>query len=159
VNTYLQQQYAGCQAVIDCNAVSANWGGSLKPALDWMPWEDLQAYARAYPTLVTSYPMVWSCYDDGENGEIWLWPVPSTPGDLEVDAYCIPSDLNSDDDPEAIPGGWRNAIKFGAASLAFMASRRYQEAGAMQQMFEQRIGTARVAADRGKTPSYYQGLG
>lgn len=154
-NPYAQQQYAGIQGIIDINALSVNWGGAVRPTLAWMPWEDLQAYGRAYATLVTSYPYYWSCMDDGENGEVWMFPAPSTTGDIEVDAYCVPKDIYTDDDYDAIPPGFSNSVKFLAASLAFMSSQRYQQAQIMEGLFTERMGTGRAAADRGKVPNMY----
>lgn len=154
-NTYAAAQYAGVKGLIDVNALAVNWGGAVRPSLAWMPWEDLQAYARAYATLVISYPYYWSVMDDGENGEVWMFPAPSTYGDIEADAYCVPIDLYSDNDFDAIPAGFTNAIKFGAAELAFMDSQRYQQAQTMGQMFNERLGSGNVARDHGKTPNFY----
>jgi hypothetical protein len=159
VNPFLQGQYAGVKGAIDTVACSVTWGGgqggSPRPSLAWMPWEDLQAYGRAYATLVTSYPYWWSVYNDGEFGEIWMFPVPSFPMEIELDCFCIPTDLYSDDDFDAIPDGFVNAIKFGAASLAYQSSRRYAQAQIMENMFADRLGVARVATDMGKTPNFY----
>lgn len=154
-NPYAREQHAGIQGIIDLNALSVNWGGAVRPTLAWMPWDDLQAYARAYATLVESYPYYWSCMDDGENGEVWMFPAPSTTGDIEADAYCVPKDLVNDGDYDAIPPGFRNAIKFMAVSLAYMGSQRFAQADYMEQQFMARIGSAAVARDRGKTPNYY----
>jgi hypothetical protein len=154
-NKYLQDAYGGCAAIIDVVSCSVNWGGAARPTLAFLAWDDLQAYARAYSTLVTSYPYYWSIFNPGEFGEVWLFPAPSTVGDIELYAACIPSDLYSDDDVEAIPPGYRNAIKFGAASLAFQGKQQYAQAEAMEERFKERLGLASVAADRGKTPNYY----
>jgi hypothetical protein len=154
-NPFLQAQYAGCKAIIDVNNCAVNWGGAVRPSLAWMAFEDLQAYARAYATLVTSYPYYWSVMNDGEFGEIWLFPAPSTPGDIELDAYCVPLDLYAESDFEALPPGVTNAVKYGAAALAYMTSKRYIDAGIMGQMFTERLGNFRVSADRGKVPNYY----
>jgi len=154
-NPYLQETYAGVSGIIDVSSCAVNWGGAVRPSLAWMPWEDLQAYARAYATLVTSYPYYWSCYNDGEAGEVWMFPAPSTNGDIELDAFCSPKPLYSNDDFDAIPDGFRNSIKFLAASLAYMASGRYLQASLLDDQFQTRIGGARVGADRGKTPNFY----
>ncbi len=145
--------------MIDTVACSVCWGGgpggSPRPSLAWLPYEDLQAYARAYATLVTSYPYYWSTFNDGEHGEIWLFPVPSQPMEIELQVFCVPLDLHSDSDFDAIPDGFTNAIKFGAAALAYMQSRRYGQAQIMMDMFTDRLGTGRVATDMGKTPNFY----
>jgi hypothetical protein len=159
VNPLLKKQHQGVNAVIDTIALSVTWGGGVngspRPSLAWLPWEYLQAYARAYATLVTSYPYWWSVYNDGENGEIWMFPVPSFPMEIEMDCFCIPSDLYTDADYDAIPNGFSNAIKYGAAALAYMTSRRYGQAQIMMDQFSDRLGVARVAADMGKVPNYY----
>lgn len=154
-NPYAQAQYDGIQGIIAINSLSVNWSGAVRPTLAWMPWEDLQAYARAYATLVTSYPYYWSTMDDGENGEVWMFPAPSTTGDIEADAYCVPKDLYTDDDYDAIPGGFSNSIKYGAAELAYLTSQRFQQAQIMGRMFAERLGIARTAAEPGATPNFY----
>jgi hypothetical protein len=154
-NNYLRDQYAGCDEIIDTLACSVNWGGTNRPSLDWMPWDDLQAYARAWSVLNVSFPSVWSVYNDGPQGEIWLYPIPSQPGEIELDCFVTPKRIYTDDDFDAIPDGFQEALKFGAASLAFMSSMRYANAQVMEDQFADNIGVARVAVDRGKTRSYY----
>jgi hypothetical protein len=162
VNPFLTSQYAGIAGVIDTITCAVCWGGSNgspRPALAFIPWEELQAYARAYATLVTSYPYWWSVYNDGEAGELWLFPVPSFAMEMELDVFCMPSDLNTDSDYDAIPDGFKNAIKFGAASLAFQSTFRYGQAQLMENRFADRLGVARVAVDMGKVSNYYiQGI-
>ena len=154
-NPIVQDAHAGVKGIIDVASCSVNWGGAVRPSLNWLPWEDLQAYARAYATLVTSYPYYWSILNDGENGELWLFPAPSFAGDIELDAYCVPSDLNSDSDYDAIPDGFTNAVKFGAAALAYLGTQRANQAQYMEALFAERLGVGRVAADRGKIPGFY----
>lgn len=154
-NPYLQSQYAGVEGVIDVIDLAVNWGGSIRPALSWQPWEYLQAYARAYATLVTSYPYYWSVMNDGTEGEVWLFPVPSSVGEMEADVFCTPKALQNEDDFDAIPDGYRNAVKFKAASLAFMAKRQTLESQYFEGQFLDRVGIGNVAKDRGKVPNYY----
>ena len=56
---------------------------------------------------------------------------------------------------DVIPEGFYNAIKYGAAGLAFLSSARYAQAQVMESIFADRLGVGRVTVDRGKTPSYY----
>jgi hypothetical protein len=154
-NPYLKAAYAGVDAIIDTIACSVNWGGVSRPTLDWMPWDDLQAYARAYSVLNTSYPSVWSVFNDGPQGEIWMFPIPSQAGEIELDVFATPLDLLTDSDFDAIPDGMRESVKFMAAALAFLSTGRYAQAQAMEDRFADNLGIARVAFDRGKTKSYY----
>ena len=154
-NPVLRAEYAGCDQVIDAIACAVNWGGTVRPQLDWMPWDDFQAYARAYAVLNTNYPALWTVYNDGPMGEVWLFPVPSQANEIELDVSATPTPLYSDSDPDAIPEGFRDSIKFKAASLAFMSSGRFASAQMLDDLFADRLGIARVAVDRGKSPTYY----
>lgn len=154
-NPYLAAQHAGCKGIIDVLSVSVNWGSAVRPSLAWMPYMDLQAYARAYSTLVTSYPYFWSTLNDGENGEVWLFPVPSFAMEMEWQVYCVPNDLNSDDDYDAIPEGFRNSIKFYAAAMAYLGTSRFLQAQIFLNMFSDTLGIARYAVDSGKTGNFY----
>jgi hypothetical protein len=154
-NPFLKAQYQGIKGITDVISVSVSWGGSVRPSLDWMPWDVLQARARAFATLVTSYPYWWSTFDDGENGELWFFPVPSFAMEMEWDTMTIPLDLSNDTDYDAIPDGFKNAIKFYAVAMSHMGAKRYMEASLHLNMFADAIGVARFAADMGKTRSYY----
>ena len=154
-NPYLKQQYAGLSGITDVISVSVSWGGSVRPSLDWLPWDVLQARARAFATLVTSYPYWWSTLNDGEHGEVWLFPVPSFNMEMEWQVFAVPADLNTDDDFDAIPPGFSNAIKYGAAGLAFLSQQRWYQAKLMQDQFADELGISRFAADTGKSSSYY----
>lgn len=153
-NSIIQQQNTGVQGIIDVFNVGVSWGG-IRPLLGWLPWDELQAYGRSYNFGVTSYPFYWSTFGDGEAGEVWLYPIPSSTQEMEWDCTCYPSDLNSDSDPEAIPGGFRNAVKYYAAAQAYLGSQRPQQAMQMMQLFDQTLGISRVASDRGKVADYY----
>lgn len=154
-NRYVSDANAGVKGISDVMQVSASWGGSVRPALDWKPFDELQAYARAYATLVTSYPYYWSVLNDGENGEVWLFPVPSFAMEMEWLIFCVPIDLASDNDFDAIPEGFQNSIKWYAAAMAYMSSQRPEMAGVHFSAFLDSLGVSRFAADGGKTPSYY----
>lgn len=154
-NPYLQDQYQGVSGIQDVISISASWGGSVRPSLDWLPWDVLQARARAFATLVTSYPYWWSTLDDGANGEVWLFPAPSFAMEMEWMTFAIPSDLNDDSDYDVIPEGFQSAIKYYVAGMAYLGKQRPMDAQIQFALFDQQIGSSRVSADRGKSPSYY----
>lgn len=153
-NPFLQQMYAGVDTIVDAESLAVNWGGSVRPSVAWLSWENFQAYCRAYATLVTSYPYYWTVYNPGASGEIWMFPAPSTTGDIELNACCLPKRIYTDDDVEAIPDEFRDAIKFGAACLSFFPY-RLGEAKAMNDAYLDVIGVDAVARDRGKVPNFY----
>ena len=158
-NPYLQKQYAGVKAVIDVIDLAVSWGG-IRPVISWMPWENLQAYARSYNVNVTSYPFFWSTNGDGENQAVWIFPnsvsTGVTSGEFEWDVFAVPKDLYTDSDVEAIPSPYQNAVKYYAASLAYDATQRFGMASLMRARFDESLGVGRVASDRGKTSDYYE---
>lgn len=161
---FLKQTTQGVRGVLDVNSVSVSWGG-IRPSLNWMPWEDLQAYARSYNFLVTSYPFVWSSFGSGNKGQVWLFPIPtilngelSSPGgqgEMEWDCSCFPSPLYTDSDYEAIPEPFTTAVKFYAAHLAFLGSQRYLMAAIMLELFNDDLGIDNSAVMRGRTSQFY----
>jgi hypothetical protein len=157
-NQYVRRFNAGLKGIMDVIDLSVAWGG-IRPTLAWWPWEDLQAYGRSYNTGVTSYPFYWSVMNDGTNGQVWLFPTPSAVGEMEWDCTCLPLDLNSDGDYDAIPENFAGAVKFYAAGLSYLGSQRTGQAALMGQLFLDHLGIDRASSDRGKTPDFYFGSG
>lgn len=155
-NPYLQAQHAGCKGIIDVGSIVVTWGASPRPSPVWMPWEYLQAYARAYANLLQSYCTFWSVLNDGELGEVWLYPAPPQPLEMEWLVYATPADLYSDDDFDALGDSFADSVKFLAASLVQMSQKKWAEAQIMENQFADRLGISRVAVDMGKV-NFYQG--
>ena len=156
INQFLRQQYAGVNAIHDVFNVSVSWGG-IRPTLNWLPWDDLQAYARSYNIGAFAYPFGWATLGIGEAGQVWLFPVPSTalPGEMEVQASCTPIDLYTDDDYDAVPHPFQSCVKFYAAYLSFLSTQRLGQAETYKKLYEEKIISSTVASDRGHIPNYY----
>ena len=158
-NQYVAQQNRGYGEVIDVFGVAVSWGGSIRPVQNWMPWDELQAYARSYNVGVFSYPFVWSDTGTGSNGQIWLWPAPSNVNEMEWDCFCIPAPLYSNDDFEALPTTHQRAVNYWAASLGKMASNQYEAAAQLKQEYYRKIGTVNASKARARVPDYYSDWG
>jgi hypothetical protein len=154
-NEYVSQQYRGYGQVIDVFDVAVSWGGAIRPVQNWMPWDNLQAYARSYNVGVFSYPFVWSDTGTGQNGRIWLWPAPSNVNEMEWDCFCIPKPIYTNDDFDAIPEIHQHAVKYWAASLALFASMRYEAADVMKQEYYRKIQTTSASSARARVADYY----
>lgn len=155
-NAYARAANAGVKAIVYVFNVSVSWGG-IRPTLNWVPWDDIQAYARSYNVGAFAYPFVWSSLGVGENGQVWLFPCPSvsTPGEMEWQCNCIPIDLTNDSDYEAIPNPYQSAVKYYAASMAYLGSQRTGQAQIMMELFNDQIETSTVGSDMGHVPDYY----
>lgn len=153
-NQFLKKQQAGVGDIYDVFAVSDSWGG-IRPTLDWMPWNDFQAYGRSYNIGAFAYPFVWSSLGTGTRGQVWLFPAPSTAQEMEWQCSCLPIDLIDDDTPEAIPDPYTSAVKFYAAYLAYLATQRHGQATLMTGEFNNQLDIAASAASGTKISSSY----
>lgn len=153
---YLRAQFAGYGDVIDVLTCSVSWGGASMPALDFVPFNELQAYYRAaFNTAIQFYPSVWSTNGDGIRQNLWLFPIPPQALTMQWDCYCIPQDIYTDTAVEALPDPFTGAVKYYAAYLCYLSSQRVGLAETMLDQFASTLGIDRVASDRGKVPSYY----
>lgn len=160
---FLQAQYAGVKAITDVESVSVSWGGS-RPSLNWMPWADLEAYARVMCIGVFSYPFAWSSLSYGEKGDVWLFPVPSVgtqdsglggQGLMDWLCNCVPKDLYTDSDPDALQEPFNRHACLYAAAWALLRAQRYSSAQILQQQLTDELGVDVFSSDSGKVPDFY----
>lgn len=160
---FLKQTTQGVRGILDIDNIAVSWGG-IRPVLNWMEWSDLQGYCRSYNVGTFSYPFVWSSFGAGNKGQFWLFPIPTiTTGDLfpggqgeiELDCTCLPNPLYTDNDYEALPDPFTEAVCFYAAKLAFLGSGRYASAAVMDALFNEQLGIDNSAVLRGRVPSMY----
>ena len=155
---YVQAWNSGVSGVLDIVQVAVSWSGAMRPALDYMPWDDYQAYCRSYQSLMQSYPAVWSTLDRGRNSSVFLFPVPSVVAEMEWLVACVPKALYTDDDYDALPEPFDSVVKYYAAGLAYLGSQRPGQASLMFNMFTDHVGIDRASVDFGKSSSYYWGF-
>lgn len=154
-NNYLNQQFRGLRGVCDVISVSGSWGGAVRPSLDWMPFEEFQAFCRSNIILVTNYPVVFSVYNDGEAGEVWLFPVPQSANEMEWDTFCTAGPIYNNDDYDVIPDPFRTGVKYYAAARAYEARGAFGSAEIMYSRFLASNTERRGSVDRGKVPTRY----
>lgn len=159
-NPFLQAQYQGYDKVIYVFNISCDIGGYM-PTLRWMPWDNLQAYARAYNLGVTSYPSAWAAKGVGEYGQAWLFPMPTTMGfgTMLWEAVCTPKPLYTNADYDALPETYRQAVNYYTCRMAYLGQQRTGMAEIMNGLFEEALMIAGVATDFGHVEDYYAQLG
>jgi hypothetical protein len=152
---FLHAQFEGVDSVSDLIEVAVSWGSASRPVMEWCSFEELQALSRIYSVGVFTYPFKAALQGDGANQVLFLFPVPGLQLEMEWDATCLPKPLRTNNDYEAIPEPYDNAVKFFAAMYAFQATQRYGSATMMENMGLSLLGSDRVATERGRVPSYY----
>lgn len=130
--------------------------GNIKPLLLYMPFTEFQAYCRVFEGTTQNYPRVWTQYGQGAMGSIYLFPVPSGTYSMDWDCVCIPADLASDSDPEAIPYPWTEAVPYYAAMLCYEYAQRNDDADKMQSKFTQKMMEARSFSSVAEIPDVYE---
>lgn len=154
INTQVTATNSGAQSIIFCQSIAVSWG-ALKPTLDYMIWNDFQAYLRSYSVVLQGQPAKWSQYGQGFGGSAYLWPVPSSIAPMDWDCICAPIPLVDDTTVEAIPDPWTDAIPYFAAYLGLMNSRRPEEAKNMFSTYKEYMSGCRTWSDPMMVPSYY----
>ncbi len=79
-----------------------------------------QAMIRNYPLAYQYVPSVFAQLGRGTKGSLYCYPVASQPYQLELDCYCLPSDLTDDQSEEAIPSPWTDIVPYFATHLAYL---------------------------------------
>ncbi len=103
-------------AVIEAAVIYANY----RYVPPHYPYSTYQAMVRQYPTQYYYVPTITSQIGDGAGGSYMFYPLPSQSYRCEWDCLCLPSDLQTDQDFEAIPKPWTDAIPYMAAHLAYL---------------------------------------
>lgn len=144
----------GVNNILFVQTIAVNWG-ALKPTLDYMVWNDFQAYLRSYSVSLQGQPAIWSQYGQGVGGSAYLWPVPSSVAAMDWDCVCLPILLVDDTTVEAIPDPWTDAVPYYAAYLGLMNARRPEEAKNMFSVYKEYMSGSRVWAEPMMIPTYY----
>lgn len=103
-------------AVKSVSFIYANYRYSLP----CYPFSIYQAMIRQYPQQYLYIPTMCAQYGQGTNGSIYLYPIPSTAYQFELDCFCLPSDMIDNTSFEAIPQPWRDAVPYFAAHLCYL---------------------------------------
>ena len=154
--------FPGILDIVGVLSVACAWGANaaMKPMLQKKVWSDFQAYLRSYNTGLQTYPAVWSQYGMGSGstgGSIYLWPLPSTPSQMDWDCWCRPILLvQGGSQVEAIPYEWTTAVPYYAAYLGYLNAQRPQDAKNMFDQYEQKVLEAQATLTAPFVDNYYE---
>lgn len=112
------RQFPGVDSVFWVQSVSIIFS-NYRYSLAVYPFSAYQAFIRQYPRQYLFVPTVAGSFGSGSEGALYLYPIASSPYQLELDCYCLPTDLEDYDQFEAIAKPWTDAVPLGAAVYAF----------------------------------------
>lgn len=113
------QQHPGVAEVFACKSISFIYA-NYRYSVPVFPFSVYQAYVRIYPQQYLYIPTAAAQFGQGVNGSLFMYPIPSHDYQMELDVFCLPQDMEDDQDFEAIPKPWTDAVPYFAAHLAYL---------------------------------------
>lgn len=107
------------------------------------PWTQYQALIRSYPQQYYYVPTVMSQYGQGaggaagSGGSIYMYPLPNSLYQWEADCLCLPSDLEEDEDFEALQDPWTDAVPYFAAHMSYLELQNFNYARGMLDLYKE----------------------
>ena len=142
---------ASCFGVQSISILYANYRYSL-PVYSFSIY---QAMIRQYPFQYQYVPTFASQYGQGTNGSFYVYPLPSQVYQYELDMYCLPSDLKTNLDYEAIPDPWTDAVPYFASHLGMLDIQNMNAAKMYLELFEKQLGIYSHSARIGRVTNVY----
>jgi len=146
--------FPGVQEIVSVLDVSVIFS-DYRFSLPMYAFSVYQAKVRQYPFQFQYVPAICSQFGQGVAGSLYVYPLPSQSYQMEWDCLCVPADLTTDQDVEALPDPWTDAVKFYAAHLAFLEIQNFNSARAMLELFGQQMLIYGKAARPGRTINPY----
>jgi len=131
--------------------IYANYRYSL-PCYDFSTY---QARIRQYPFQYQYVPTICAQYGQGTNGSFYMYPIPSQTYQMEWDCFCLPQDLLSDQDIEALPRPWTEAVQYWGAYLAYLEMQNFNYARGMKAEFDEMMTRYSSYARPGRVTNPY----
>lgn len=146
--------FPGLEVIYAVNSITIVYN-NYRYALPQYSFSVYQAKIRQYPFQYQWVPTICSQYGRGAAGSIYMYPIASQPYQSEFDAYCLPANLESDNDFEAIPDPWTDAVAYWAAYLAYMELQNLNAARFMKNEFMEQMHRYSWAAQSGRQVNPY----
>lgn len=125
------QQVRGVETPYGIIGISTNQGNYMV-ALGRKDFPSFQADDRILNGTFENWPIRFATYNRGLAQVAYLFPIPPQALPMWWDIACIPVNLESDSDPEALPPPWQDIVPFLAARYAFITQQRWQDAEGMR---------------------------
>jgi hypothetical protein len=145
----------GVKSIYTVRSISLLYANGRYSALVYS-FTQYQALIRQYgPGMYYYVPCFAVQYGRGAGGSLYLYPPPSQTLQMEWDCSGLPSDLETDQDYEAIPDPWTDAVAYYAAHLAFLELQNANSARMYLDLFDQRMHQFGMYTLRGRAVSAY----
>ncbi len=128
--------FPGVAAIYMVRSVSIIYA-NYRYSLPCPSFTDYQAFIRNYPFQFQYVPTVCAQFGQGTDGSFYLYPLPSQAYQMEWDSQCLPSDLVSNQNVDALPQPWSEAVPHFAAYLCYLELQSWNAARGQLALFDQ----------------------
>ena len=150
-------QFPGVKSVYSVKSISIIYS-SYRFSLPVYSFSTYQAMIRQYTASQFLYvPAFASQLGRGAKGSLFLYPPPSQEYQLELDCWCLPSDLMDDADYEAIPEPWDDLVPFYGTFLAMLELQNGNSARMYLELFDDRMKRFGGYVQPGRAVNPYSG--
>ncbi len=146
--------FPGVDSIYMVKSVSLIYA-NYRYSLPMYSFSTYQAMIRQYPFQYQYVPTFGSQFGQGTSGSFYLYPLPSQAYQMEWDSLCLPSDLLTDQDVEALPRPWTEAVPYFAAHLAFLELQNFNSAMGYLKLFDQYVTRYGTYARPGRVSNPY----
>ena len=146
--------FPGVREVIAVKSISIIYA-NYRYSLPMYSFSVYQAMIRQYPGQYYYVPTMSAQRGQGSAGSLYLYPLPSQEYQLELDCFCWPQDLETDQDVEAIPDPWTEAVPYLAAHYCYLELQNLNAANYYRKMFDEMMPRYRAGAEPGRMTNPY----
>ncbi|MDE2097094.1 MAG: hypothetical protein KGL39_07600 [Patescibacteria group bacterium] len=147
-------QFPGVKNIYNIRSISIVYS-NYRYSLPMYSFSTYQALIRNYPYQYTWVPTFSTQFGRGTGGSLFCYPIASQVYQMEWDASCLPLDLTSDKDFEAIPEPWTDAVPFLAAYFAYLELQNMNAAEYYNRQFDNWVSRYSVYSQRGRRVNPY----
>lgn len=146
--------FSGADSVYMIKSISLIYS-NFRYSLPVYSFSEYQAKIRNYPFQYQWVPAFASQFGQGTSGSFYVYPIPSTGYQYELDCFCLPSDLTSNTSTEILPAPWNEAVPYFASHLCFLELQNYNAAKFYLDLFDQFCNRYGVYARPGRAVNPY----
>lgn len=148
-------QFPGVASILQVKSVSIIYS-NYRFSLPVYSMSVYQAMIRQYTGGTYQYvPTFGAQFGQGVGGSFYVYPLPSQTYQMEWDCLCLPSDLISDRDVEALPEPWTDAVPYFAAHLACLELQNMNSARMYHDLFERQANIYSSGSRSGRVTNPY----
>lgn len=149
--------FPGVQSVLTVLSVSFIYS-NLQYSIPIYSLSTYQALIKRFPLRFSYVPTFGAQIGQGTNGSLALYPVASQVYQMSWDIVCLPTDLETDQDFEAIPYPWVDAVAFLATAYGFLHLQNLNAANFYMTKFTESMQMFSAAARPGRRVNPYGGF-